>query len=76
MFCSSLLASLSGHNLGDKETDPEDRVEDLLVSSESRAAEAGLGTRLWPFPSMVPFESEWRAVVRRLLLSGIGMGKE
>lgn len=76
IFCSSLLASLSGHSLGDNETDPEDKVEDLLVISESRAAEAGLGTRLGPFPSMVPLESEWRAVVRRLLLSGIGMGKE
>lgn len=76
IFCSSLLASFSAHSFGDKETDPEDRVEDLLVSSESRAAEAGLATRLGAFPSRVPLGNVWRAVVSRLPLSGMGIEKE
>lgn len=75
MFCSSLVASFSEQSLGDKDTDPEERVEDLLLSSEpeSKATDSAM---LLDLPSPVLLATLGRAVVRRLLLSGRGTGME
>lgn len=78
MFCSSLVASFSEQSLGDRDTEPEERVEDLLLSSEpeSKATEAGLAARLLDLPSPVLLAPLGRAVLSRLLLSGRGTGME
>lgn len=68
---------MSEQSLGDKETDPEERVEERLLSSEpeSKAPEAGLEAKVPTLPSP-PLTMEGKAVVRRLLLSGKGTGME
>lgn len=79
MLCSSLAVSFSVQVLGDMETEPEDMVEEWLVTSdvESRVtADTGLaGTMPSPFSSAPPPAMEGMAVVSSVL-SGAVMGRE
>lgn len=81
MLCSSLVAaSFSEQSLGDKDTEPEDSVDERLFSSdpESTATEAGLAARTADLPSRGPVAEamDGNAVASKLLLSGTGTGME
>lgn len=78
MFCSSLVDSFSEHIFGERETDPKDIVEDLLLTSEAEsiAAEIGLVAMLLGLGSPALLAIVCSAVVRRVLLSGRPMGME
>lgn len=79
MLWSSLAASFSVQVFGDMETDPEDIVDEWLVTSdvESRVtADTGLaGTMPSPFSSAPPLAMEGMAVVSSVL-SGTVIGRE
>lgn len=80
MLCSSFAASFSVQVFGDTETEPEDMVDEWLVTSdvESRVtADTGLaGTMPSPFSSApLPAMAEGMAVVSSVL-SGTVMGRE
>ena len=79
MLCSSLAASFSVQVFGDMDTEPEEMVDEWLVTSdvESRVtADTGLaGTMPSPFSSLPPPAMEGMAVVSRVL-SGTVIGSE
>lgn len=80
MLCSSLAASFSVQVFGDTETEPEDMVDEWLVTSdvESRVtADTGLaGTMPSPFSSAPPPAMEEGMAVVSSVLSGTVMGRE
>lgn len=79
MLCSSLVAaSFSEQSLGDKDTEPEDSVDERLFSSdpESTATEAGLAARAAALPSSGPAAEAIDGNASKLLLSGTGTGME
>lgn len=67
---------MSAPSLGERETEPEERVDERLVRSEaeSRGTEPGLVVNPPGLPSPEPVARLGRAVVRRLLPSGSGTG--
>lgn len=75
MLCRS-LESFWEHLFGERETEPDDMVEDLLLTSEieSRAADTGLVAMLF-FSMLLPVIED-RAVVSSVLLSGTLIGIE
>lgn len=76
MLCSSLVESFSEQVLGESETDPEEMVDERLVTSdvESRVAETGLLAMPSPFSSKPLLAMEGMVVVSKVLLSGTLMG--
>lgn len=77
ILCNSLVESFSEQVLGEMETEPDDMVDDRLVTSEveSRVAETGLVAILSPFRSAALLAMDGMAVVSRVL-SGTLMGME
>lgn len=80
MLCSSFAASFSVQLLGDMETEPEEMVDEWLVTSDvesSVTADTGLaGTRLSPFSSVPPPVMLGGMTVVSSVLSGAVMGRE
>lgn len=76
MLCNSLVESFSEQVFGDSDTDPDDMVEDRLVTSEveSRVADTGLEAIPSPFISIALLAIVGMVVVSRVLLSGTLMG--
>lgn len=76
MLCSSLVESFSEQVFGESETDPDEIVEERLVTSdvESRVADTGLVAIPSPFISMALLAIAGIVVVSKVLLSGTLMG--
>lgn len=77
MLCNSLVESFPEQVFGDRETEPDDMVDDRLVTSEveSWVAETGLMAMPSPFSSVALLAMEGMAVVSRVL-SGTLIGME
>lgn len=77
MLCKSLVESFPEKVFGDRETEPDDMVDDRLVTSEveSWVAETGLMAMPSPFSSVALLAMEGIAVVSRVL-SGTLIGME
>lgn len=69
MLCSSLFESFSDPVFGERDIEPEDIVEERLVTSdvESNVAETGLEAMMSPFRSMGGM-----AVVSKVLSGTVG----